>query len=305
MVSHGNVIGKVRAFNRFYTRVIGVLGESVTQTAFSLPEARVLFELNNNIATSAGDVARAMDVDPAYVSRILNRLSDQGLIAILPSTHDRRRNEVHLTGDGKRACAELDAAAEAAVGNLLEPLDASQRQRLVSAMRVIHNILEGQQPGPLLLRPARSGEVSYAIARQSAIYAKEYGWDESYEVLAASIAAKFLAQHDPKREICIVAELAEEVVGSVFIVDAGERVAQLRLLYVEAHTRGHGIGGRLVSEAVRFAVNNGYTRMRLWTQQSLEAARAIYAREGFTLESAEPHHSFGKDLVGEWWGLEL
>jgi GNAT superfamily N-acetyltransferase len=143
------------------------------------------------------------------------------------------------------------------------------------------------------------------IHRHGALYAEEYGWDERFEALVATIVAGFVENYDAKKERCFIAERDGAIVGSVFLVKKSPRVAQLRLLYVEPEARGLGIGGRLVSECIGFARQRGYRTITLWTNSILESARHIYEKEGFRKTGQERHRSFGRDLVGETWELSL
>jgi GNAT superfamily N-acetyltransferase len=162
-----------------------------------------------------------------------------------------------------------------------------------------------ERTGPYVLRPPRPGDIGWVIQRHGALYAQEYGWDEQFEALVAEIAAKFIQSFDPKRERCWIAELDGEKAGSVFLVKETDKVARLRLLLVEPKARGAGIGGRLVDECVRFARQAGYTKITLWTQSVLLAARHIYEKAGFRCVHSGPHHSFGCDLIEETWERSL
>jgi DNA-binding MarR family transcriptional regulator/ribosomal protein S18 acetylase RimI-like enzyme len=300
------LIDDTRAFNRFYTKVIGVLDEHLTASSFSLAEARVLYEIASRGHTTGTELAKALGLDRAYLTRILQGFAGRDLVSYAPIPGDRRQNAIALTADGDQAFAELQAGAAAAVGRLLAPLPAADRRRLADAMWTIRTLLGDELPAaPVLIRPPRIGEIALVASRQAQVYAEEFGWDGSYEGLAAEIAGKFAQSHEPEREACWIAEWRGDVAGSIFVVDAGKGVAQLRLLYVEPKARGLGIGKLLVEQVVRFARDKGYHRIRLWTQESLVAARKIYAAAGFRLTESKPHRSFGKDLVGEYWELEL
>lgn len=301
-----SLIDDTRAFNRFYTRVIGVLDEHLNDSPFSLAEARVLHELSARGHTTGSELAKALDLDRAYLTRILQGFSARGLISYAPNPGDRRGNHIALTRDGDMAYAGLREAAEQAVGRMLAPLTSKDRRRLADAMWTIRTLLGDNLPAsPVLIRPPHLGEVALVASRQAQVYAAEFGWDASYEGLAAEIAGKFVQEHDPEREACWIAEWRGDVGGSIFVVDAGKGVAQLRLLYVEPKARGLGIGKSLVEQVVRFSRDKGYKKIRLWTQESLTSARRIYAAVGFTLVESRPHRSFGKDLVGEYWELVL
>ena len=135
---------------------------------------------------------------------------------------------------------------------------------------------------------------------------QEYGWAEPFEGLCAQIVADFVNNFDPKRERCWIAEMNGENVGCVMLVkDDQPGVARLRLLLVDPKARGLGLGARLVDECVRFARAAGYTKITLWTHSVLTAARHVYEGAGFTLTSSEPRHSWGKDVVAEFWDLEF
>jgi DNA-binding MarR family transcriptional regulator/GNAT superfamily N-acetyltransferase len=299
-------IAEIRSFNRGFARWLRLFNEHYSRTAFSPAESRLIYELAGAEHASSVDLARAMGVDPAYMSRMVQKLVSQGLVAVTPGTADRRRSQLALTADGDRTFTELDAAADRAVADLIAPLTETERRELVSAMQTISRLLDGdEQSAAIVLRPHRIGDISHVVARQAVVYAEEFGWNGTYEGLAAEIAGKFLQDFDPLTEGCWIAERSGRIIGSVFLVDAGGGVAQLRLLYVEREARGLGVGRLLVDQVVRFARDRGYRKIRLWTQSDLAAARKVYAAAGFTLIESKPHHSFGKDLVGEYWELTL
>ena len=300
------LIDDTRAFNRFYTNVIGVLDEHLSESPFSLAEARVLYEIATRGHTTGTELSKALDLDRAYLTRILQGFTARDLVSYSPNPKDRRGNFIALTRDGDSAFGDLREKAENAVGAMLAPLSDADRRRLADAMWTIRTLLgDDLPPSPVLVRPPRIGEIALVASRQAQVYASEFGWDGSYEGLAAEIAGKFAQGHDAEREACWIAEWRGDLAGSIFIVDAGKGVAQLRLLYVEPKARGLGIGKTLVDQVVSFARAKGYKKIRLWTQESLVAARKLYAAAGFKLTESKPHRSFGKDLVGEYWELEL
>jgi len=301
-----SLIDDTRAFNRFYTSVIGVLDEHLTESPFSLAEARVLYEIATRGHTTGTELSKALELDRAYLTRILQGFTAKDLVSYSPNPNDRRGNFIALTRDGDAAFGDLREKAEAAVGAMLAPLSASDRRRLADAMWTIRTLLGDDLPAsPVLVRPPRIGEIALVAARQAQVYTSEFGWDGSYEGLAAEIAGKFAQGHDAEREACWIAEWRGDLAGSIFVVDAGKGVAQLRLLYVEPRARGLGIGKLLVDQVVSFSRAKGYKKIRLWTQESLTSARRIYANAGFRLTESKPHRSFGKNLVGEYWELEL
>jgi DNA-binding MarR family transcriptional regulator/GNAT superfamily N-acetyltransferase len=305
----------IRRFNRFYTRRIGVLHERLADTRFSLAESRLLWEFAHRDTTTGAELARELDLDPGYLSRLLQRLKEGKLIRAERSNEDARHLHLTLTAAGKRAFAPLDRKSEADVAALLAPLDEPAQRALLGAMATIESLLGdgSREPSLWLLRPQRSGDIGWVIERHGALYAQEYGWDMRFETLVARIAADFVDRFDARREACWIAERDGVNLGCVFLVQARddatgaviEKTAQLRLLLVEPSARGLGIGARLVAECERFARAQGYLRIVLWTNSILTAARAIYAKSGYELTKSEPHQSFGHRLVGESWELTL
>jgi len=305
-----SVVDDVRGFNRFYTRVLGLLRPDLAGSAFGLTEARVLFELAHSDDVAVSDLRRDLDLDAGYLSRILAGFTSSGLAAREKSAADGRRLVVRLTVEGRRAFDELDRLQAGAIDTMLAPLDDVQRTQLVGAMGQIRRMLSSDaRPAGLVLRPPRPGDLGWVVERHGARYAAEYGWDATFEALVARIVAEFAERRDTRREAAWIAELDGERVGCVFCTASNnpdaEHTAQLRLLLVEPSARGAGVGSRLVDECLRFATRSGYRRITLWTNDVLVAARRIYERAGFACDRREPHRSFGCDLVGEYWSREL
>jgi len=300
-------VATVRRFNRFYTQKIGALREGLLESPFSLTQARVLYELAHRDKPNASALARDLGLDAGYLSRMLRGFEKTGLIAREALDSDRRQSLLSLTKKGRQAFAQLDIRSRREIAAMLNALSAEDQNRLIGAMETVESLLgAGPEPKePYLLRPHRPGDMGWIIHRHGALYAQEYGWDESFEALVAEVATDFIRNYDPKRERCWIAERDGAIVGSVFIVRKSDTVAKLRLLYVEPKARGLGIGKRLVDEAIRFARQVGYRKITLWTNSNLHAARHIYQTAGFQLVDEEPHHSFGHDLVGQNWDLTL
>ena len=299
-----NHISAVRTFNRFYTRKLGVLDQRLVKSPFSLSEARVLYELAQRKNLAAKEIGIELGLDPGYLSRIIQKLDDDGLIARKPLASDRRQYQLSLSAKGCRAFAKLDRSSHDAVADMLAPLARGDGQRLIAAMGAIERLLGGPQQAAILREPL-SGDIGWVVQSHGSLYASEYGFDSSFEVLVAEIAAKFLRSFDASRERCWIAELDGARVGSVFLVRHTDEIAKLRLLLVDPAGRGQGLGQRLVAECISFARACGYRRITLWTQSILLTARKIYQNAGFAQVASEPHRSFGQSLIGETWELEL
>ncbi len=300
-------IDAVRRFNRFFTRQIGVLREGLLHSPYSLTEARILFEISHRDDLTASDLSRELGLDPGYLSRILARLEQQGLIDKVRSETDGRRRLLSLTPEGKDAFSLLDNRSREEVAEMLGDLSEGDQRRLLEAMQTIESVLSKgfKFSEPFFLRPHEPGDMGWVVHRHGVLYAQEYGWDERFEALVAQIVADFVNNYDPAKERCWIAEMSGEIVGCVFLVKASDTVAKLRLLLVEPEARGLGLGTRLVEECIRFARRSGYQTLTLWTNSVLDAARHIYEEHGFKLVEEEEHHSFGQNLVGQNWELAL
>jgi DNA-binding MarR family transcriptional regulator/GNAT superfamily N-acetyltransferase len=300
-------ISAVRAFNRFYTRKLGVLDQHVMQSPFSLSEGRVLYELAHREELAAKEIGTELGLDAGYLSRIVQKFDEDGLITRKPLASDRRQFQLSLTGKGRQAYAKLDRSSQHEVGAMLAALAPDDRARLTGAMATIKRLLgEARSAAPrAILREPRPGDMGFVVQSHGALYASEYGFDAAFEALVADIAAKFLTSFDASRERCWIADIGGRPVGSVFLVRHNDEVAKLRLLLVDPAGRGQGLGKRLVDECISFARARGYRRITLWTQSILVAARKIYQDAGFELVKSEPHRSFGQNLIGETWEREL
>ncbi|GAB2743059.1 bifunctional helix-turn-helix transcriptional regulator/GNAT family N-acetyltransferase [Streptomyces bullii] len=300
----------VRAFNRFYTNVIDALDYSRRLYApYTLTESRVLYELAHSPHTDVADLRAELSLDAGYLSRILNRFERDGLVERVPSPRDPRRRRITLTARGRETADLLGERSGQAVGALLSKVPAADRSRLAEAMRTIREILSDPRPPraeDVVLREPGPGDLGWIVQRNAALYAAEYGWNADYEGLVARIVADFAGDHDPHLERVWIAESEGRPVGCVMCVrDEVPGAARLRLLLVEPDARGLGIGDRLVGAVVDFARGVGYREVVLWTNDVLTAARRIYQRHGFVLVAEKPHRSFGRDLVGQDWRLDL
>jgi DNA-binding MarR family transcriptional regulator/GNAT superfamily N-acetyltransferase len=300
-------IAAVRAFNRFYTRKLGVLDQQLLKSPYSLSEARVLYELAYREDLSAKEIGSELGLDAGYLSRIVQNFEENGLLTRKPLPSDRRQFQLSLTANGRQAFAKLERSSQEDVGAMLAALPASGSQKLIGAMAVIERLLGAPNTPPpaAILRSHRPGDMGWVVQSHGALYASEYGFDSSFEGLVAEITAKFLASFDASRERCWIAELDGAQVGSVFLVRHTDDVAKIRLLLVDPAGRGQRLGQRLVAECIAFARACGYRKITLWTQSILLAARKIYQDEGFVLVADEANRSFGQSLISETWELEL
>jgi DNA-binding MarR family transcriptional regulator/GNAT superfamily N-acetyltransferase len=302
-------VAAFRQFNRAYTRFLGTLNDRYLQTEFSLVEGRVLYELATHSRLRAKEIAEALGLDAGYLSRILAKFKKAGLVTRTTAKHDRRAANIQITEHGRAAVRTLNLRADRQAIGVLKKLSAVQRTEVSRALSTVEHIVLDRAPTrpSIVLRNHRAGDMGMVVYLEGAGYVEQFGWDNTFEGLAARIVADFLEKFDAKRERCWIAEMSGLHVGHVFLVQHPERrdTAKLRLLYVDPAARGMGLGQRLVNECIRFARAAGYKKITLWTQSILTAAHRIYEAAGFRLMREEPHHSFGKDLVGQTWEMDL
>jgi DNA-binding MarR family transcriptional regulator/GNAT superfamily N-acetyltransferase len=302
-------VAAFRHFNRAYTRLIGVLDEEWQKGGYSLAEARVMYELVTQQTPTARDIAVALSMDPAYLSRILRGFEKGSLLKRVASKRDARSAYLTLTRKGKSKFAKLNALSEAQARGILVALPPSGQTDLIAAMRAIELQLmpNAREQKMCVLRPHRAGDMGWIVHREGELYAQEYGFDETFEALAARIVADFLTDFDPKRERCWIAEVNGQNVGHIFLVKhpTEPSIAKLRLLLVEPSARGLNLGSTLVQECVNFARSVGYKKITLWTQSILLAARHVYQKAGFRLVEERANRRFGKDLASQTWELDF
>ena len=301
-------VERMRRFNRFYTHKIGLLEGSKLYDPFSLAETRVLYELSYRDRVTASDLVRDLGIDAGYLSRMLRGFEKQGLISRKAAKQDARQSVLTITAAGRRAFAPQEDVSRRLLSPLLERLAPDDRARLVAAMDTLTELLSEVAPVKpgFRLRPHRPGDIGWMIQKHGELYTEEYGWDSSFEALAAEVGMQFLRDFDPQWENCWIAELdSGERVGCVFLIRKSATIAKLRVLIVDPKARGLGVGKALVNACIDFARAKGYRKITLWTNSILLAARGIYEKTGFKLVSSEPHDSFGQKLIGETWELKL
>jgi DNA-binding MarR family transcriptional regulator/GNAT superfamily N-acetyltransferase len=303
-----DVVGEVRQFNRFYTRLVGLLDEHLPDSGLSLPEGRVVYELASGGPQTAADLGRTLDIDKAQLSRVVRRLRDRKLLSHDVDPAHAKKKILSLTPAGRIAFAALDQGTRLRMESVLRPLADGKRRKLIASMHDIQAAFNGRDEAtaPVALRFPVPGDLGFVIHRQAVLYAREYGWDWTYEALISKILGEFVSAFDAAKEDAWIAERGGQIVGSIFLMKSDKpATAKLRLLYVEPGARGKGIGGQLVDTCIGRARALGYRGLTLWTNDVLVSARRIYETAGFRLTKEYAHRSFGRDLVGQVWDLEL
>lgn len=296
----------IRDFGRFYTHRLGLLERGFLASDYTLTQARILYELARRDGLVASTIAQELDLDDGYLSRILARFRAQGLVVATPAEDDARRSILHLTPAGRAAFAPLDMASQRQAKGMIEGLGVSDRARLVRALAEVRALLDPSSREPeIVLRDFEVGDLGWIAHRQGVLYHDEYGFDLGFEALVAEILVAFARLPQTSADRAWIADRGGVVVGSVFLMLEGNEVGRLRLLYVEPSMRGQGLGRRLVDACIDGARAAGCARLDLWTNDILSSARRIYETAGFRCIARKPHRSFGRDLVGEDWSLDL
>ena len=304
-------IASVRRFNRFYTREVGALRKNFLDTPWSLGEMRVLFEIANGAEVTASDIAKALDFDAAYLSRMLARFEKDGLVTRTRSDADGRVSYLGLSTKGRTRFAAANARQLEQTTTMLARLGGAEREWLVGAMQAIEALVAGEVAGDsCTLRDPAPGDLGWVVKRHGELYFEEYGWSGPFEGMCARIVSDFVANFDAKLEKCWIAVMCGEPVGCVMLVKDDPKarkadVARIRLLLLDPKARGMGLGRRLAEECVAFARAKGYRRVTLWTHAELTAARAIYAKLGFRKTGQESHDDWGGKATSEFWDLDL
>jgi DNA-binding MarR family transcriptional regulator/GNAT superfamily N-acetyltransferase len=302
------VFEAVRAFNRFYTNKLGVLARGYLETSYTLTEARILYEMGARQRVSATELNRELGLDPAYLSRILKKFREAGFIESEPDPSDKRSQILIVTAKGQAEYQTLGDRSREQIASDLEGMDAAGSEKLIRSMQTIRSLLEPRSAStapPVILRPHRIGDMGWLVEAQAVAYAREYGWNEKFEGLVAEVAGKFIANFNPQREHCWIAEREGQRLGSVLVADGGGDTAKLRLLYLDPAARGLGLGRTLVEQCIAFSTRVGYAKLSLWTNDNLTAAIRIYEMTGFKLVAEERHRMFGPECNGQTWVLDL
>ena len=303
-------VAAVRDFTRFYTRKVGALDETHMGGPFTLGEARVLHELAQGPGQSAKRLGEALDLDAGYLSRILRRFEDGGLVSRTPDPADGRSARLALTEAGREGFETLNNATVDRWSRMLSALSADQRADVTAAMALVRGVLDPtlertERAASVRLRDPVPGDLGWVVERHAVLYGREYGWGPLFEGVVADMAGQLVRALQGPGAKGWIAELDGRRVGCVFLVPEQEEpgVARLRLLLLEPEARGLKLGQRLTDECLAFARAWGYREVVLWTHTVLTAARAIYASRGFVLEESHWHDDFGPSIESETWRL--
>jgi DNA-binding MarR family transcriptional regulator/GNAT superfamily N-acetyltransferase len=293
----------VLQFNRFYAKYLGTQDERLPRSTFSLTEIRILHELASGKADTAAALARNLALDTGYLSRILAGFERRMLISRRPSETDARQSLLRLTEAGRAEYAPLDAAAVSGIATALARLAPVEQEQLICALRMVQGLLGGRTAqGIVTVRAPRPGDFGWILYRLSQVFGREQGWGARFEAIAAHAIGTFALSQDPAREAAWVVEQDGVVVGSAMLIAVDQDRACVRMLFVERHLRGLGIGSQLLDECERFARRAGYAALDIALAPELPDARRLAERAGFTSAGAR---DCGPGPLTECWTRSL
>jgi len=298
------LITEIRSFNRFYTKILGLINQHILDSQYSLTEARVLFEINNIGNCTANILIEELGIDRGYISRILKRFEADGLIYKKTSSIDRRAYILHLTLEGKQILSNLTEKSNKQIQELVSNLKGNEQKELTTAMRIIENKLSSKLKS-INIRTFQPKDIEHILKRHEDLYKAEYGFDSTFVEYVANGIQTFLRKQNKNKENIWVAEYNGIPVGSIAIVKADNFAAQLRWLLIEPEMRGKGLGSKLIKTAISFCKENGYKLIFLWTLSILVDARNLYRRNGFITKETVEHDIWGKYRIEERWDLPL
>jgi len=294
---------RIRQFNRFYTNFIGLVNRTILESRYSLAEVRVMLEISKAKGCTATQLIKILQIDPGYLSRMLRRFKNEGLIAVNDLAQDKRSQLLTLTEKGNIAFNGLSQASTDQLLEILKPISDYEQEELVLCMEKIHTILAKENVSPIMIRSYRAGDAGYIAYRHAVLYAKEYGLDPVFEKYVIAGLLDFL--NNPTSGKIWVAEAYGEIVGFVAIVKTAEKTAQLRWFLIEPEFRGKGLGRCLMTEAISYCREQNIDHVFLWTFSELDAARHLYSSFGFVRTEEEQNDTWKSGLLEERWDLIL
>lgn len=297
-------VSRIRSFNRFYTKILGLLNRHILDSPYSLTEVRILLEIERLKACTANRLIDKLEIDRGYMSRVLKSFESSGLIQKKDTASDRRKLMLELTEKGKRTLAELEERSSRQVESLVGHLNEQERQALIQSMNSIKSaLLRGINP--VTIRTYRKEDLDYIIGRHRELYASEYGFSTEFSDYVEKYVLKFDEQHDEDKENIWIGEMDGKPVGMIALVRVDDMTAQLRWFLIEPEMRGMGLGHMLMDTVMDFCNEKGYRHVFLWTVNILEAARALYSRFGFKLTESKANDTWNGNLLEERWDLYM
>ncbi|OPA26152.1 helix-turn-helix domain-containing GNAT family N-acetyltransferase [Bacillus cereus] len=299
-------IEKIRQFNRYYANVLGKIDQEIYNNPYPLTEARVIAELYYNSGCTAKKIIEALGVDRGFLSRILQRFEDEQIITKKQSPEDKRQFNLYLTDIGEDVFRKMEIDANRELTRTLQHLSKSEMDNLISSMEQIESIYtkNTNKKPTVIIRPFQPGDVGYVAQLHGEYYRKHHGFIQIFEYYVMKGLSEFV--YNSSGGELWIAEVDGERAGSIAIKKDDKNTAQLRWFILDDRYQGLGIGTNLFETALGYCEEHNYKQIYLWTISTLNAARHLYAKYGFTMtEEKENIEWCGKKIIEERWDLEL
>lgn len=300
-----DIVTEIRGFNRFYTNILGLLDQHIVDSGFSLTEARILFEISKTDTCLANQLCSALDIDRGYMSKIINKFEQNGLICRSVCNADNRTIEIRMTEKGMTVFHELNNRANKQIEDLISKLDPKDCEKLVDSIRVMKKCFT-KATKEIKIRPYQEQDITYVIDRQLSLYESERQfttevWKNYLTQGVLSLVDKF----DPDKDCMFILECDGNASGCIAITHTENNAAQLRYFFLEPELRGLGAGTALLNAALSFCRQRKYPHVFLWTVSAQESARILYKNAGFKITETSKNESWGMPVLEEKWDLDL
>ena len=300
-----DVITEIRGFNRFYTNILGLLDQHILDSGYSLTESRVIFEISKTECCTANQLCSVLDIERSYMSRIIRRFENEGLITRNTSSQDSRNMEIHLTEKGNEIFYDLNNRSNEQIEKFISKFNEKEWEDLIHSMRTVKKYFSIATKN-IDIRPFKAEDVEYVIDRQLSLYESERQFTtETWKKYLTQGVLDLVDKFDENKDCMYILECDGNAAGCVAITHVSEDVAQLRYFFLEPEVRGMGAGTALLNKALDFCREKKYTHVFLWTVSAQETARTLYKKAGFEITETSENNTWGTPVLEEKWDMDL
>lgn len=304
-MTSADIISDIREFNRFYTNILGLLDQHILASGYSLTEARVLFEISKTKCCFANTLVNQLGIDRSYMSRIILRFEQNGLISKTVSETDTRVSYIQLTDKGWQEFNDLNEKSNQQIKKMIEPLSEEACAQVNLAMNTIKRNLSTSTES-FSIRPFFAGDIDYVISRHKTLYRLESNLSSAaFSDYIDEGIHRFVQNFDKEKDCMFILEYQGKPAGSVAIVHTKEKAAQFRYFFLEPEMRGRGLGNKLMDRALVFCREKEYRQVFLWTISAQKVARHLYKSKGFEITQTCENKEWGDVVLKERWDLDL
>ncbi|AOT68982.1 bifunctional helix-turn-helix transcriptional regulator/GNAT family N-acetyltransferase [Geosporobacter ferrireducens] len=299
-----DMIAEIMGFNRFYSNILNLLNKQIMAEGYSLTETRVLFEIGKTDRCTANILVNQLDIDRSYMSRMIARFEKKGIIDKTQSPTDSRINYIRLTEKGRHDFNRLNDMQSEQITHLFHKMNEEDQKLIFDAMIMIKNKLS-DVTDVISIRPFTPSDIEYVISRHKTLYYAERHLSNVFFNYVDRIVYQFANNFNPKTDCLNILECNGNPAGSIAVVKAEDKIAQIRFFMLEPEMRGRGYGNKLMDMALDFCREKKYKHVFLLTISAQVIARHIYERRGFRKTDSYDKSEWGESVVEERWDLEL